>query len=239
MTPAEVERHVAGIGGWLTPKEGRLLYDLARRCTGRGVIVEIGSWKGKSTIWLANGSRHGAGVPVYAIDPHTAQSDNLATQSAVPTFTEFTENIRRAGIADLVHPLVKTSAAAAPEFTQPVELIFIDGAHDYDSVALDLDLWFPRVVDGGTIAFHDTVAWEGPRRLVAERVFRGRWARHAQFVDSTTAAQKVPRNSLADRLRNRYVLALKQVGDTGARFSVPPPIRHAGRRVLEMLGGRA
>ena len=92
-----IERTVAGIGGWLTPKEGRLLYDLARRCTGRGVIVEIGSWKGKSTIWLANGSRRGAGVKVYAIDPHTAESDNLATQSPVPTFPEFSANVSAPG----------------------------------------------------------------------------------------------------------------------------------------------
>ena len=230
-----VERQVEGIGGWLTPREGRLLYELARRCTGRGVIVEIGSWKGKSTIWLASGSRGGAGAPVYAIDPHTAESDNLATQSAVPTFAEFTDNIQRAGIADLVVPLVTTSANAAREFQRPVELIFIDGAHDYASVALDFDLWFPRVVDGGTIAFHDTVAWDGPRRLVAERVFRGRWARRARFVDSTTVAEKVTRNSLRDRVRNRYVLGLKRVGDTGARLRVPGPIRHAGRRLLERL----
>ena len=230
-----VERRVEGIGGWLTPKEGRLLYDLARRCTGRGVIVEIGSWKGKSTIWLASGSRRGAGVMVYAIDPHTAESDNLATQSAAPTFAEFTENIRRADIADLVVPLVTTSANAAHDFDRPVELIFIDGAHDYASVALDFELWFPRVVDGGTIAFHDTVAWEGPRRLVAQRVFRGGWARRARIVDSTTVAEKVARNSLGDRVRNRYVLGLKRVGDAGARLRVPTPIRHAGRRLLERL----
>ena len=230
-----VERQVAGIGGWLTLKEGRLLYDLARRCTGRGVIVEIGSWKGKSTIWLASGSRRGAGVPVYAIDPHTAESDNLATQSAVPTFAEFTRNIRQAGVADLVVPLVTTSAEAARDFEHPVELIFIDGAHDYASVALDFELWFPRVVDGGTIAFHDTVAWEGPRRLVAQRVFRSEWARRARFVDSTTVAEKVARNSLGDRVRNRYVLGLKRMGDAGARLRVPATIRHTGRRLLERL----
>ena len=199
------------------------------------MIVEIGSWKGKSTIWLASGSRQGASCRVYAIDPHTAQSDNLATQSSVPTFAEFAANVQRAGVADLVVPLVMTSAAAARDFDHPVELVFIDGAHDYASVALDFDLWFPRVVEGGTIAFHDTVAWEGPRMLVAERVFRGRWARHARFVDSTTVAEKVAQNSLTDRLRNRYALALKQVGDAGARFGVPAPLRHAGRRLLERL----
>jgi MMP 1-O-methyltransferase len=232
-----VAQHVEGVGGWLTGKEGRLLYTLARRCTGRGVIVEIGSWKGKSTIWLASGSRRGAGATVYAIDPHTAESDNLATQSAVPTFAEFTDNIRRAGIADLVVPLVMTSADAAGDFDRPVELLFIDGAHDYASVALDFELWFPKLLDGGTIAFHDTVAWEGPRRLVAECVFRGRWARHARFVDSTTCAEKVSQNTIADRVRNRYALALKQLGDAGATVHVPVPtgVRRLGRRFLERL----
>jgi predicted O-methyltransferase YrrM len=231
----KVKPLIADVPGWLTDEEGAALYELAKRCDGRGVIVEIGSWKGKSTIWLASGSRRGAGVKVYAIDPHTAESDNLATQSAVPTFAEFTENVRAAGVDDLVVPLVATSAEAARDFDRPVELIFIDGAHDYPSVALDLELWFPKVVDGGTIAFHDTVAWEGPRRLVAERLFRGRWARHARFVDSTTLAEKVACNSVGDRLRNRYVLALKHICDAGSRLRVPQPMRATGRRILERL----
>jgi predicted O-methyltransferase YrrM len=230
-----IERQVAGIGGWLTPKEGRLLYDLARRCTGRGVVVEIGSWKGKSTIWLANGARDGAGAVVYAIDPHTASSDNLATQSAVPTLAEFMGNIRAAGLEDRVVPLVMTSEEAARTFAQPVELIFIDGAHDYASVALDLELWFPKVVEGGTIAFHDTVAWEGPRRLVAERVFRSSWARRAHFVDSTTVAEKTAHNSRADRARNHYALAVKSLCDAGSRLRIPRPLRAAGRSLLERL----
>jgi len=230
-----LEHHVAGLGGWLTPKEGRLLYALARHCTGRGVIVEIGSWKGKSTIWLANGARDGAGGTVYAIDPHTAQSDNLATQSAVPTFAEFTQNIRAAGVSDLVVPLVMTSAEAARGFDRAVEMVFIDGAHDYESVALDLDLWFPKVVEGGIVAFHDTVAWEGPRRLVAERLFRGSWARHARFVDSITVAEKVSQNSRLDRARNRYTLAVKSLCDAGSRLNVPRPLRAGGRWLLERL----
>ncbi|WP_455277747.1 hypothetical protein [[Eubacterium] cellulosolvens] len=47
------------VEGWLTDKEGELLYKLAKQCTGKGVIVEIGSWKGKSTIWLGMGSKNG------------------------------------------------------------------------------------------------------------------------------------------------------------------------------------
>src|SRR5436305_15309889 len=61
---------IADVPGWLTDEEGEALYDLARACTGRGMIVEIGSWKGKSTICLGLGSRAGASVPAYAVDPH-------------------------------------------------------------------------------------------------------------------------------------------------------------------------
>jgi predicted O-methyltransferase YrrM len=49
----------ATVDGFLFPREGPLLYDLATACTGRGVIVEVGSWKGKSAIWLARGSESG------------------------------------------------------------------------------------------------------------------------------------------------------------------------------------
>ncbi len=73
MTKEEVQKLAAPIKGWLKDKEGQLLYDLAKNCTGKGVIVEIGSWKGKSTTWLAHGSKEGNKVRVYAIDPHTAK----------------------------------------------------------------------------------------------------------------------------------------------------------------------
>lgn len=58
------------IEGWLADVEGALLYSLARKCNANGVIVEIGSWKGKSTIFIAKGSEAGQRVRVYAIDPH-------------------------------------------------------------------------------------------------------------------------------------------------------------------------
>ncbi|MCS6951010.1 MAG: class I SAM-dependent methyltransferase, partial [bacterium] len=64
------------VEGWLTVEEGELLYQLARACKGKGVIVEIGSFKGKSTIWLAKGSLAGAGVRVFAIDPHTGSEEH-------------------------------------------------------------------------------------------------------------------------------------------------------------------
>jgi predicted O-methyltransferase YrrM len=231
---------VETVEGWLTPKEGRLLYDLARRASGRGAIVEIGSWKGKSTIWLARGSRRGAGRPVYAVDPHTGSSEHRAHYGAVDTVKEFTDNLRRAGVEAGVIPRVMTSEEAAKTFAEPVELIFIDGGHEYELIKRDFDLWFPRVVDGGLMAFHDTAlhrgaGWPGPKRLVEEHVYRSTRFRNVRFVDSITVGEKVAANTAGDRLRNRRALAFKLAGETGSRLRVPTPLRRAGRKLLERL----
>ena len=89
---------IADVPGWLTEEEGQALYDLARACTGKGVIVEIGSWKGKSTVCLGLGSQEGSSVPVYSIDPH-----------ADYRFGDFKANVERAGIAKLVRPIASLS----------------------------------------------------------------------------------------------------------------------------------
>jgi predicted O-methyltransferase YrrM len=144
MNLKDIETQTAAIDGWLSKKEGRLLYKLAKNCTGRGAIVEIGSWKGKSTIWLAHGVKSkNNNTKVYAIDPHTGSSEHKVAQKRVWTFLEFKENIKRANVDDVVVPLVKTSEAAANDFSEPVELIFIDGAHEYEFVKQDFNLWFP------------------------------------------------------------------------------------------------
>ena len=136
---------IAEVPGWLTDEEGEALYDLARACSGKGVIVEIGSWKGKSTICLGRGSLAGASVPIYAIDPH-----------ADYRFGDFKANVDRAGIMDLVRPVTSLSQHAADEFHEPIELLFVDGSHEYDLVLEDFEKWVPKVVEGGWVAFHDT-----------------------------------------------------------------------------------
>ncbi|MBW8005269.1 MAG: class I SAM-dependent methyltransferase, partial [candidate division NC10 bacterium] len=151
----EIKNLVDEVHGWLTHSEGQLLFRLAKACTGRGVIVEIGSWKGKSTIWLAKGSRSGNKVKIHAIDPHTGSPEEAKSYGKVLTFEEFTANVKNAGVDDTVIPIIKTSSEAAQEFREPIELIFIDGDHQYDMVKLDFELWFPKVIDGGIMAFHD------------------------------------------------------------------------------------
>jgi predicted O-methyltransferase YrrM len=222
---------IADVPGWLTDEEGETLYELARGCSGRGVIVEIGSWKGKSTICLGLGSRAGAGVRIYAVDPH-----------ADYRFGDFKANVERAEIADLVTPIASFSQAAADDFAEPIELLFVDGSHEYDLVLEDFEKWVPKVVDGGWVAFHDTTWTAGPRKVVGQAIYRGRAFKDVRFVvGSLTLGRKVARNALPDRVRNRYVLGLKTAFWLGSsalkkqRRLLPEPVERFGRRVLRSL----
>lgn len=222
---------IADVPGWLTDDEGEALYELARRCEGHGVIVEIGSWKGKSTICLGLGSRAGRAVRIFAVDPH-----------ADYRFGDFKANIERAGIQDLVTPVPSLSQAAAESFDEPIELLFVDGSHEEALVREDFAKWVPKVVEGGWVAFHDTTWTAGPRRVVGSSVYRSHhFADHRFVVGSLTVARKVASNTLADRARARYVLAVKTAFWLAStvlkkqRRLLPAPVERIGRRVLRAI----
>ena len=222
------------IGGWLTDVEGEFLYNAAKDCNGNGVIVEIGSWKGKSTVWLAKGSKAGSNVKIYAIDPHSFLGCKK-TFGELSTLKEFKENIKRANVEDIVVPVVKTSVDAERDWdAKPIELLWMDGDHTYEMVKLDLDLWFPYLIEGGIIAFHDTIASPGPRILVAEKIFKSHYFTNTGFVDSLTYARKVIVNSLVDRLRNRWVLFLKGLCTLGLSLYLPSPIKKFAKIILSL-----
>jgi MMP 1-O-methyltransferase len=200
---------IKNIEGWLTPGEANLLYSLAKKTKGKGRIVEIGSWKGRSTVCLASGAKETGVGKVVAIDPHLGSSEHQRQDPTINTLAEFKNNIAAAGLTEAVDLEVMTSAAAAAAFAEPVELCFIDGAHEYEFVKEDYDLWFPKIVDGGVIAFHDTIRWPGPKKVVAENIFQSKKISHAGFIDSISYGTKVAENNSFDRLRNRYILCLK------------------------------
>jgi MMP 1-O-methyltransferase len=87
-------------------------------------------------------------------------------------------------------------------------MCFIDGAHEYEFVKEDYDLWFPKIINGGIVAFHDTISWPGPKKVVAD-LFRSRTISRAGFIDSISYGTKVAENNFFDRIRNRYILFLK------------------------------
>ena len=144
----EAREQANKVEGWLTDAEGEALFSLAKGCRPPGVIVEIGSWKGKSTTWLAKGSISGSGLRICAIDPHLGGSADSVEKPPMGTFEDFAANMKRAGIDGLVTPYVMTSAEAAPKVTDKVALVFVDGSHEYEDVKLDVELWSAKVAVG-------------------------------------------------------------------------------------------
>lgn len=206
----DLKNKINKIEGWLSNKEIILLYKLASRCTGKGVIVEIGSWKGKSTTCLGLGSKEGKTIDVYAIDPHTGSLEHKEIYGKVWTFDEFKKNISEAGLDNVVKPLVMTSEEAAKTFDKPVELVFIDGLHDYGSVKNDFELWSPKIVDEGIIAFHDTTTWQGPKRLVDEAIYKSNNFKKVKTVGSITYGIKTKKCTTIDKIKNRNNFMIKK-----------------------------
>jgi predicted O-methyltransferase YrrM len=228
MNASDLRRVLADVPGWLGDEEALALFELARGCTGRGAIVELGSWRGRSTICLALGSKEGAGVPVVAVDRHMDK-----------TFVDFQENIRQAGVADLVRPIRATSDEAFAEFDEPIELIFIDASHKYEDVRRDFDQWVPLVVEGGTVAMHDTT-WEGSKLVSEEAIYRSPYFKDVRFVpSSTTVGVKVQSVTARDRRQSRRALLAKWTAELGMRVGrfLPRSLVQAGRRAIASVGG--
>jgi predicted O-methyltransferase YrrM len=215
--------------GWLNPKERPLLYNLAKACKGRGVIAEIGSWKGNSTSYLGTGSKMGPNAKVYAIDPH-AQTYVHEMYSTKSTFETFKENIKKAGVEDIVVPIRAFSEEAAKTWDKPIELLWIDGDHSYKAAKLDFDLFFPFVIDGGVVAYHDATSGE-VKQVIKERIFFSGNFADCDFVQSVAYARKVMRPlTLGEKSHNFYVYAKMQLIDL-TRFLVP----QAGRARVKTL----
>ncbi len=227
-TKADVLLLAKSVEGWLSDGEASALYDLAHACR-EGPIVEIGSWKGKSTTILALASKAGHKALVYAIDPHVGSPEHQKDGSSVWTFDEFRRNMDRVGASDVVRPLVMTSAEAARGFREKASLVWIDGAHEYEMVLIDIDSWTPHLAPGGIVAFHDT-NWEGPARVVKERLYRGRDFRNIRFTESIVWAERCTRQTRGDRLRNRYARLLRALYMAGRNVPLPQGTKDALKR---------
>ena len=236
---AEIEstRLIAdNIEGFISDVEGVFLYKAAKSCEGKGVIVEIGSLKGKSTIWLARGSKAGNNIKVYAIDPHKGSSEHMKKRGEICTYQEFKRNIAQANVDAIVIPIVNTSEDARRDWDgKPIELLWIDGAHEYEMVKLDFDLWFPYLIEGGIIAFHDTIGWPGPRRVVKEKIYTSRNFANVGFIYSITYARKVRTNSITQRIRNHWVLFLKDICELGIKLQPPGPIKRLANKIVSII----
>jgi len=179
-TLPEVMARVRDVDGWMTPGQAATLYDAAFGCPPGGRIVEIGSFRGRSTIVLASAATND--VDVFAIDPHAGndrgpQEIDGFEDAAAGDHEVFEQNLAAAGVADRVRHIRRFSDAAHAEIDGEVDVLYIDGAHRYRPARADIVSWGRRVGDGGVMLIHDSFSSIGVtlailRDLVAGGRFR-------------------------------------------------------------------
>jgi predicted O-methyltransferase YrrM len=148
----------------LTDEEKHILFRLARAIPKYGVAVEIGSYLGASSCFLAMGLRKRSGR-LYCVD--TWQNESMA-EGLRDTFAEFSENV--APFRDIIIPLRGRSEVLGVEFKEKISLLFLDGDHSYEVVSRDFFAWLPHLNEHAVVMLHDCGWAEGVQRLIAEDI---------------------------------------------------------------------
>lgn len=147
------------IDGWMTETELAFLYSMASAVPDQAKVVEVGSWKGRSTNAICSALAKKQGAELFAVDTWEGDSQICADYDVKDAleqdliYKEFCENM--AGY-DFLKVVRADSVKAAEQFEDnSIDWIFIDGDHSYDAVCNDVKAWFPKIKDGGVIAGHD------------------------------------------------------------------------------------
>ena len=199
-------RAVAAVEGWMTDGQLRRLWDAAGAVSADGRIVEIGSFRGRSTIVLALGAPPAA--TVVAIDPHAGGDRGPGEIEAEAARGQrdheaFVANVAAAGVADKVEHLRLTSRDAQSSFAGAVDLLHVDGAHRYSPARDDIADWGARVRLGGRMLIHDSFSSIGVTGAqLRVLVFSRRW----EYVGRTRSLAEYRRVDLTGARRARSSL---------------------------------
>ena len=170
------------------PERG-FLFQLASDAPADAQVVEVGSWMGASTCFLAAGLKGGA-ARIYAVDNFQGLSTcgedaawynrHFQKLGAKSTLEIFRGNFAALGLSARAEPVVSDSLAAAQKLAAKrgsIDLIFIDGDHSYEACKADIEAWSPFVKRGGVIAFHDFGSRAcGVTQAIFEAIKAGRFA---------------------------------------------------------------
>ncbi len=205
---------VDGVEGWMSEDQARRLFAAAARTAPGERIVEIGSFRGRSTIVLASAAPEG--VRVVAIDPHAGndrgpQELEGYAEAAATDHEVFLANLAAAGVAERVTHVRATSSAALedPRATGggPLTVLYVDGAHRYGPARADIRDWGRLVAPGGTLLVHDAFSSVGVTLAIArELLVSKRW----RYVGRSRSLAEY-RADLAPRGTARLVDAARQL----------------------------
>ena len=170
----EVLPAVANVEGHLTGREMRCLALLAARPCAKGVILEIGSFKGRSAIILAKSAALAGETKIVAVDPLTSPSKtDPDLRGKLDGWADFKMNLKNAGVEEAVefHKERSSDFARRWDPARKIRLLWIDGDHTYAGAKLDFDLFSSFLANGAIVAMHDVLhAPGGPARVFAEDV---------------------------------------------------------------------
>lgn len=154
------------VRGFMDKAEGDCLYRSALTASDLGPCLEIGSYCGKSALYLGTACKIKQAV-LYSIDHHRGSEEQQPGEGyfdpalfdyryfEIDTFPIFRQSIRRADLEETVVPIVSASHIVARSWATPLGMVFIDGGHAFETVFIDYACWSPHLVPGGYLAIHD------------------------------------------------------------------------------------
>jgi len=180
---AELMRAAEATAGFMPVAEGLALFEAAARYSRCGPVLEIGSYCGKSTIYLAAAASH-AGQLVVTVDHHRGSEEHqpgweyhdprLVDPAAgrIDTLPSLRATVTAAGLEDHVVVVVGRSADVARLWGTPLGLVFIDGGHTEQAAITDYEGWAPWVARGGALAIHDVFSDPAEGGQAPYRIYR-------------------------------------------------------------------
>jgi predicted O-methyltransferase YrrM len=177
--------------GFMPEEEGLALHEVALDAGTIGPLLEIGTYCGKSAVYLGAAARE-RGTILYTIDHHRG---SLEMQSGwdhhdeelidpktglMDSFPFFEQTMAQANLEDVVVALVGDSATIAQDWTTHLGLVFIDGAHSEEPARIDYEAWAPKIAKGGVLAIHDVFpdpkdGGQGPFRIYERALDSGKF----------------------------------------------------------------
>ena len=154
------------VKGFLEKQEAESLYQFAKKYSSLGPCLEIGSYCGKSAVYLGAAVKENNQI-LYSIDHHKGSEEQQPgeeffdpdlldkTGKGINTLPFFLETLDKADLRDNVVPIVSTSVEASEVWSKPLAMVFIDGGHSDQAANDDYDFWHPHIIEGGLLAIHD------------------------------------------------------------------------------------
>jgi predicted O-methyltransferase YrrM len=158
--------HARAAIGFMPDEEGLALHDAGVDAAAVGPLLEVGTYCGKSAVYLGAAARERGSV-LFTVDHHRGSEENQAgwehhderlvdpETGRMDTLPFFRRTIEAAGLEDVVIAVVGHSATVAAHWARPLGLVFIDGGHAFDVALADYQSWAPHVAPGGALVFHD------------------------------------------------------------------------------------